>query len=187
MSARFGDETWKGRPTLFSTGWSPPGGEGYGPPEQQYNIGENYPMPGGGPPQQQKSSGWKFVLLGCGCLAVLVVVALVGGFAYFYKKGPDFIGDMYEMGKPQFMTLLTDEHTEEQKENFEDALDTFIRDCRSDKYDNLMDWAEKGPREIFQKFQTIQQDGKITVEESREWAAMVEEKLESGGPEDTKY
>ncbi len=171
-----------GKNAFFSTGWDPPPG-GQVPSHKDYDIGEGYQVPGPPPPPEEKKSGLRFVLYGCGCLVVVIILVVGGGCAYLFIKGPPLMADLYEMTKPQFMSYLTDKHTEEQRKRFENAFDIFIKDWRSDKYDGFSEWAEKGPTKLFQGFQNIQADRKITVEESREWSRMVEEKLGSHGSE----
>ncbi len=176
MSVTFWNETGNNGAVFFGQSWvPPPSGQGFPDPSQQYDTGQGFQMPGGPPPE--KKSGWRFVLLGCGCLVVVAILVIGGGCAYFYQKGPTVMADLYEMGKPQLMSLLTEDHTEEQRRNFESALELFIEDLRSDKYDNIIDWGEKGPQQAVQNFRTIQADQKITIEESQNWARLVKEKV----------
>ena len=138
MSATFGDETGNNGTVFFGQGWNPPpSDQGFPGSGQQYDTGQGFQMPGGPPPE--KKSGWRFVLMGCGCLVVVAILVIGGGCAYLYKKGPAVMADLYEMGKPNIVSMLTEDHTEKQRKNFESALELLIKDLRSDKYENIIE------------------------------------------------
>jgi len=76
-----------------------------------------------------------------------------------------------EMMKEEAIGYLTDEHSEEQRERFQNTIDAFIEESR--RYDNTAEWVQQ-MAPAFSEFMEIGQDRQITVEESQRWCDKVE-------------
>ncbi len=126
----------------------------------------------GPPPQPSGSSGWRFVLIGC--LALIGIAVLLGGACVYFF--PDIMTSLMQSGKSEIMGELTDDHTKEQRQEFEDAYDAFTRQI---KEKGFMKWARQY-EELFREFQKISADQKITVDESEQWSRQVMEEVQGG-------
>jgi hypothetical protein len=138
--------------------------------------GESYqtPPPGVTPPSQfgpapigpgRESSAGKYLFIGCAVVALLAALLLGGTCLYMGKKGNDLIASMLEMGKPEYMKMLTPDHTPEQKDEFSQYYDMLGQNI-SEK--GIIKFASEYG-DVFQEFNLISQDKKITVQESQTW------------------
>jgi hypothetical protein len=139
--------------------------------------------PGAAPPSQfgpqpigpgGESSAWKYIFIGCAVVAVIGIIALAGFCTYMGKRGNSLIASVLDMGKPEYMKMLTEGHTEEQREEFSRHYD-LLGEKLTEK--GLFKFStEYG--EVFEEFSRMAQDNKITVEESQGWIEKFDRMLE---------
>ena len=117
-------------------------------------------------PGQSSSSGWlKGCLIAAGIvIAVVLVIAAVGGYAVYKKAGPLTAMGM-EQGKPEVMAKLTPEVNAEQRAEFEKTYDQMLSEFKSKGFADVIIAHSKS----FQLMQTIAADGKITPDEAKSW------------------
>ncbi len=138
--------------------------------------GESYQTPPSGmtPPSQfgpapitpgKESSAGKYLFIGCAVVALLAALILGGTCLYMGKRGNHLIASMLELGKPEYMNMLTPEHTQEQRDEFSRYYD-MLGENISEK--GIIKFASEYG-DVFQDLNLITRDKKITVQESQTW------------------
>ena len=164
--------------------YSPPGpgapGPAYPPPPGPFPgpvMPGQYP-----PPPPPGSSPWKFILIGCGILFVLAGVVTVGTCFYLAKKAPDLVNQgvsgAMSMMKSEYVKKLTGDHTDEQKERFQNLYDAVFKDEM--KRLGMIKWGETY-QPLIQQLDRAAADGQITVDESQQWCDDAYRALEATG------
>ena len=168
----------------------PPPGHPPGPP---YQAPGGYPPPGAMPGQPYPSlqpegeSPWKYVLIGCALLAALGMVLLIGTCVYmghylnehkdeFQGWGQKMMSSGLKMAKPQYMNMLTEDHTEDDIENFSYYYDVMAELMEEDMEGFMNEYSV-----VFNELNMMTQDGRITVKESRDWVDTFDKMLEQRG------
>ena len=147
----------------------PPPGPGMMPPGQ-------YPM--GPPPPAKSSSAWVWVLVGCGVVFLIGVLAAGGTCYYMARKAPNLVSGAMGLAKSQFISQLTPDHTDEQIERFESLYDAVF----TEEMERLgfIEWAQNYET-VMDKLNRMAGDGVITVEESTQWCDDAYYALEENG------
>jgi len=117
-------------------------------------------------PGAKQSSDWlKGCLVAAGVAAILCIVVLALAGWFFYNKAGPLMAEILDKAKPEYMSMLTPDHTPEQKAELEKTYDQLSREIREKGMINGFMLHEKSLRIL----QTITADQKIDVEESRLW------------------
>jgi len=140
-----------------------------GPPPGQYPQGQ-YGQPGYGAQPPKKDKTWVYILVGCGVIALIVVIGLGATCAYMASRSGDMMSGIFKMGKPEVMTQLSAEHTEEERQRFGAAYDALFNEMDEIGF---IEWAQRYEVQM-NEMQAIMADNTVTVEESQDWADSVE-------------
>jgi hypothetical protein len=105
------------------------------------------------------------LLIGCGCIVAFLVIAVGGGCGFLYFKGKDVMVYLMEESKPELMSMVTEAHSEKQREQLSNCYDSLIKAMEEHDFMPFMEKYETQFREL----QLIMSDEKITVSESRQW------------------
>jgi len=128
----------------------------YYPENEQFIEAPEPVEPGAG-----TSPIWKGFLL----LLILAVLVLgIGGY-YFYDKSGELTAMLFEKGKPQLMSYLTEKNTKEDRENFEKTYDAMVRKIKEDGIIKFINEHEKS----YNILQEIIADREISPEEVYLW------------------
>lgn len=158
----------------------PPTGPGQPQPGMYPPGATPPPLPGQGypPVTQPASSAWKYVLMGCAVVFLLVILVTGGTCYYAANHAQDLATMAVKAAKPFYLNLLTPDHTPEQRENFSHHLDLLFEGIAKEGFQKF---GEKyGP--AFQELQQISQDQKITVKESETWCSDLDDILAGRPP-----
>ncbi len=164
------------------------GDGGYGqPPYGQQPAGMGYQQPGAMPGPSGGGFPWGKALLGCALIFVLLIGAGAVVTVVLGKKMIEEVGDMdleslagkgMDLVKSQFVTMLSPDHDDEQREEFQRMLDALWTEER-DRL-GLEQWSQVYQAEM-NVLTSMTQDETITVEESTAFCEMVKLKLEEQG------
>lgn len=111
------------------------------------------------------SAIWRGCLLTAGIFFILAVLVLGFGGYYFYNRSGELIAMLFDKGKPQLMSYLTEENTKEDRENFEATYDAMVRKLKEDGIIQFVTEHEKS----YKTLQTIIADQKVSPEEVYLW------------------
>jgi len=116
-------------------------------------------------PGAKKSSGWQGCLIAAGLAAVLFIVVLAAAGWFFYSKSGPLMAAILDKAKPEYLAMLTPDHTPEQKAEVEKTYDQLVKEVREKGLFNGLAVHEKS----FRILQAATADKKVDGEESRLW------------------
>lgn len=153
---------------------APPPGP-YSPPPGPFGPTGQGPGPYAVGPRPDSSSTWKYLLIGCLGLLVLGGIIGVGTCYYAYQKAPGLVAGGLQLGKGEFVKLLTPDHADEDIDRFKQDYDGLTEELERL---GTIKWAmEYG--EIYDELTNISADNIITLDESDEWCGNVEDALDA--------
>jgi len=115
-------------------------------------------------PAGKMSGGLKGCLIAGAVIVVAGIILVAGGWFVVNKSGPIF-AEILIKAKPEYMAMLTPEHTPEQKAAVEKAYDQMTFEIREKGMVKGITEHEKS----FRLLQAYTADKKVDVEESTSW------------------
>jgi hypothetical protein len=120
---------------------------------------------------EKTSPVWKYMALGCGGLLLLFVIIGLVTCVAVYIKGADVMVGVLRENRAELYNQLTDDHSQAQRERFEEDFETFLDEFEQAGLIKFMEFFE----EEFRELQLIMTDKIITVDESQRWCDNFEE------------
>lgn len=148
-----------------------PGGNPPGDPYNQSPPSYSPPMPGA--PARGGGSPWKYFVIGCLAISLLLLIAVGGSCIYCSRSAG--MGGIFKFARSEYMNDLSADHTGEQRERFGTLYDALL--IEEMERLGFIQWSITYQAES-EYFTEMTSDSTITVDESTKWCDMAYEALD---------